>query len=501
MTTEVMRHGAGLSSVPGSLRTLVVGAGEAGKALARDLQHVPDFGLTPIGFLDDDPAKTQVRHLPVLGTLTDLLQVCTAHRVDVVVLAIPGLPEAEVQRLATTAARVGASVRRLPSFVRLLQRDVVGTDLRSLDVATLIGRNEVHVASPEAASIIRDRVVLVTGAGGSIGSELCRQVNGFGPARLVMLDHDESNLHRLQLELHGEAFLDSHDVVVADIRDAGRMRQVMEAFRPQVVFHAAALKHLPMLEEHPCEGVKSNVQGTDNVLCAAVDCDVERFVVISTDKAADPTSVLGATKALAELVVKAHTGGRTVVSAVRFGNVLGSRGSLLPVLVAQMANGREVTVTHPDVTRYFMTIEEAVGLVLESAYLTTGGETFVLDMGAPVRIVDLVASFARQLEVPDVGIRFTGLRPGEKLHEALFSESEECFPTSHPRIFAARAVRPCGDFERHLHWLYEAAGRNAADEVRRRMVAALPDFRPDGDDSARAPAAIPSTWAPYPDDY
>ncbi|MGO4600505.1 polysaccharide biosynthesis protein [Terrabacter sp. 2YAF2] len=497
MTSEVgTRPGIG-SSVPDvGLRTLIVGAGAAGKALARDLQRVEDFGLCPVGFLDDDVTKRRVRHLPVLGRLSDVLKVATAARIDVVVLAIPGLPEAEVTRLATAAARVGASVRRLPSFIAMLQRDVVGTDLRSLDVANLIGRSEMHVASPEVAEIITGRTVLVTGAGGSIGSELCRQVNGFAPSRLVMLDHDESNLHRLQLELRGEAFLEAHDAVVADIRDAERMRQVMGYYQPDVVFHAAALKHLPMLEQHPCEGVKSNVQGTENVLVAAVEAGVERFVAISTDKAADPTSVLGATKALAEQVVKKHAGGRTVVSAVRFGNVLGSRGSLLPVLVSQMAAGRDVTVTHPDVTRYFMTIEEAVGLVLEAAHLTTGSETFVLDMGSPVKIVDLVANFARQLDVRDVRIRFTGLRPGEKLHESLFSDDEDCVPTSHPRIFSADAVPVHEDFDLLMLSLYDAAGRNAADEVRRTLRAALPIYRPEP-----VAAVAMQTSAPYPDDY
>ena len=497
MTSEVMTSPWGERTMPRTgLRTLIVGAGAAGKALARDLHRVHEFGLQPVGFLDDDLTKRSVRHLPVLGGLSDVLRVATEESIDVVVLAIPGLPEAEVARLATAAARVGASVRRLPSFIALLQRDVVGTDMRSLDVSRLIGRSELHVASPEVAEIIEGKTVLVTGAGGSIGSELCRQVNGFGPSRLVMLDHDESNLHRLQLELRGEAFLDSQDAVVADIRDAERMCQVMGQYRPSVVFHAAALKHLPMLEQHPCEGVKSNVQGTDNVLRAAVTSGVERFVVISTDKAADPTSVLGATKALAEQVVKAHAGGRTIVSAVRFGNVLGSRGSLLPVLVAQMAAGRELTVTHPDVTRYFMTIEEAVGLVLEAAHLTTGFETFVLDMGEPVRIVDLVANFARQLDVPDVRIRFTGLRPGEKLHEALFSETEECLPTVHPRIFGAHASPAPADFDALMAALYDAARRNAAEEVRCRLSEALPGYRPDP-----VGALDVVTPAPYPDDY
>lgn len=483
-------------SMQRGLRTLIVGAGQAGRALARDLERAEDFGLAPIGFLDDDPNRRVVRHLPVLGTLADLLSVATVQRVDVVLLAIPGLPAQEVRKLAMTAARAGASVRHLPSFIAMLQRDVVGTDLRSLEVGSLIGRPEMHVVSPEVQRIIAGARVLVTGAGGSIGSELCRQVSAFGPERLVMLDHDESNLHRLQLELTGEALLDSDDLIVADIRDAGRMHQVMAEARPDIVFHAAALKHLPMLERHPCEGVKSNVVGTSNVVRAAVDAGVGRFVLISTDKAADPTSVLGATKRLAEQVVKSAAGEGTVVSAVRFGNVLGSRGSLLAILGEQLRNNEPITVTHPDVTRFFMTIEEAVGLVLEAAHLATGGETFVLDMGEPVRIVDLVANYARQLMLTHAEIRFTGLRPGEKLHETLFSVTEQRRPTAHPRIFSTVSDLECEiDLDEVLAPLVDASSRNAAGDVKQLLGKILDTYT-----VAPAPegALIPAL---YPDDY
>ena len=477
------------------LRTLIVGAGEAGRALARDLEKVSEFGLAPIGFLDDDTSKRVVRRLPVLGTLADLLAVATVQRVDVVLLAIPGLPAAEVRRLATAAARVGASVRHLPSFIALLQRDVVGTDLRSLEIGSLIGRPEMHVVSAEVQEIINGARVLVTGAGGSIGSELCRQVSGFVPERLIMLDHDESNLHRLQLELTGEAMLDSDDLVVADIRDARRMHQVMADTRPDIVFHAAALKHLPMLERHPCEGVKSNVIGTLNVLTAAVDAGVARFVLISTDKAADPTSVLGATKQLAEQAVKWASTEDTIVSAVRFGNVLGSRGSLLSILAEQARNGEPITVTHPDVTRFFMTIEEAVGLVLEAAHLAVGGETYVLDMGEPVRIVELVSNYARQLELPDVEIRFTGLRSGEKLHESLFSTTEQPLPTAHARIFSTLSCPVAPDFGAGLQRLFEASSLNATDEVKSALGALLGTY------AQAAPGPALAFPAPYPDDY
>jgi FlaA1/EpsC-like NDP-sugar epimerase len=489
------REGGFLPTTQPGLRTLIVGAGEAGRTLARDLQRVDSFGLAPIGFLDDDPGKHGGLGLPVLGVLDDLLDVAVEERVEVVVLAIPGLSWAEVRRLGAIAARVGASVRHLPSFVALLQRDVVGTDMRALQVGSLIGRTEMHVVSAAVVETLRGKRVLVTGAGGSIGSELCRQVHGFEPSQLVMLDHDESNLHRLQLELWGEAFLDTEDVVVADIRDAGRMDQIMRDYRPQVVFHAAALKHLPMLERYPCEGVKSNVRGTENVLRAAEAHGVEKFVLISTDKAADPTSVLGATKQLAEMVVKAARGGPTVVSAVRFGNVLGSRGSLLTVLAEQMGNGEAVTITHPDMTRYFMTIEEAVGLVLEAARLATGGETFVLDMGEPVRIVDLVANFARELHLPWVDIRYTGLRPGEKLSEALFSESEERLPTNHPRIYSTSAGGLAPEFADLLTDLYEAAQQNRPEDVSAFLMKLVPSYVL----AERAPGR--SAGAPYPDDY
>ncbi|MFD8305488.1 DegT/DnrJ/EryC1/StrS family aminotransferase [Streptomyces sp. NPDC059690] len=487
---------------PGGLRTLVVGAGEAGRALARDLARTPEFGLDPVGFLDDDPAKHRTRtngDLPVLGELDDTGTTVLEHRIEAVVVAIPGLRPARFRRVARAAEAAGASVRYLPSFTAALRRDVVGSDMRSLDVHELIGRAEVHVVSPEARSTVTGRRVLVTGAGGSIGSELCHQVRAFGPSRLYLLDHDESNLHRLQLELYGDA-LRCDDIVISDIRDRPRIDQVFRELRPEVVFHAAAHKHLPLLELHPGEGVKTNVRGTENLVRAAAAVGTARFVLISTDKAADPVSVLGATKRLAELVVQnsqqdAPPG--TVFSAVRFGNVLGSRGSLLSVVAEQLGTGSPVTVTHPDVTRFFMTVEEAVGLVLEAARMAHGGEVFVLDMSGPVRIVDLVRKFARSVHVPDVDIRFTGLRPGEKLNETLFCAQEKHTATTHPRILAATPVAHPPALARRLPALYAAAERNDADEVRRALAGLLPGF------PAAEPAELTRTALsePYPDDF
>jgi FlaA1/EpsC-like NDP-sugar epimerase len=480
------------------LRTIVVGAGEAGLALARDLHRVSSFGLDPVGFLDDDNAKRGRRFggRRVLGTLADLEDVLESKRIDVVVVAIPSMPTHQVKQLGLRAAAQGVTVLHLPPFLSALQRQIAGTDMRALQVGPLIGRPERHVVSRGAAEAVAGRRVLITGAGGSIGSELCRQVYGFGPAELIMLDHDESNLHRTQLELWGEALLDTESTVVADIRDGERIHQLFRDHRPQIIFHAAALKHLPVLERHPCEGVKSNVRGTENLVEAAIAHDVERFVLISTDKAANPASVLGATKRLAELVLEAHHGSDTVLTAVRFGNVLGSRGSLLHVVRDQLASGSEVTVTHPDVNRFFMTIEEAVGLVLEAARMADGSSTYVLDMGEPVRIVDLVRNFATLLNIRDVRFKYTGLRPGEKLTEELFGREEEALPTDHPRISMTRPPHACPGFRAGLRELYDAASHNRPDEVFRHLRRLVPEYTP-------APGLMSTcaAGAPYPDDF
>jgi FlaA1/EpsC-like NDP-sugar epimerase len=477
------------------LRTIVIGAGEAGLALARDLHRVSSFGLEPVGFLDDDLAKQGRRYggRRVLGTLADLEPVLDRNRIDVVVVAIPSMPSHQVRQLGRRAAALGATVLHLPPFLAALQREIAGTDMRALQVGPLIGRPEMHVVSRHVGDAIAGKRVLVTGAGGSIGSELCRQVYGFAPEQLVMLDHDESNLHRTQLELWGEALLDTDSTVVADIRDSERLFQLFRDHRPQIVFHAAALKHLPMLERHPCEGVKSNVRGTQNLVEAAVAHDVERLVLISTDKAANPTSVLGATKRLAELVLDAQQPAATVLTAVRFGNVLGSRGSLLHVVRDQLASGSPVTVTHPDVSRFFMTIEEAVGLVLEAMRMSDGSATYVLDMGRPVRIVDLVRNFAALLNVREVDFKYTGLRPGEKLTEELFGVGEEALPTAHPRISMTRPPVVVAGFRAGLHELYDAAEHNRPDEVFRHLRQLVPEYSP-------TPGLV-SAGAPYPDDY
>lgn len=477
------------------LATLVVGAGSAARTLVRDLRDCPDYGLWPVGLLDDDPGVRSVHGVAVLGTLADMRQTVRERRIAAVVIAIPSLPPATLSRLIRDAADTGAYVCYLPSFLSAMERDARAADMRRVSYRELLGRPERLVPDPSVRAVLAGARVLVTGAGGSIGQELCRQVRSHDPASLHMLDHDESNMHTLQLALYGKALLDSPESIIADIRDELRIQQVFRAVRPDVVFHAAAHKHLPLLECHPCEGVKSNVLGTRNVVHAALASGTSRLVLISTDKAAEPRSILGATKRVAEMIVKANACGDTRVCSVRFGNVLGSRGSLLAVVAEQVERGEPVTVTDPEVTRFFMTVEEAVGLVLSAAPMAEYGETFVLDMGEPVRIVDLVRRYAECLRVPDVQIQFTGLRPGEKLHEQLFSEDEERLPTVSPGIWATRPHRLPDDFAASLDKLRSAAADGNDQLVKALLAGLVPGYQPAGHASSLTAAS------PYPDEF
>ncbi len=424
-------------------RALIVGAGDAGVWLVRDLLHNPESPYLPVGFIDDDPRKKHFRvsYVRVLGAVGDLCRLIREERITRVLVAAPTAGSGLFRRVSDQVAGTDAKIKVLPPLAELIGEVVGVRDLRDLDMADLLGRHQVQTDLSEVAGYLAGKRVLVTGAGGSIGSELCRQIHRLGPARLGMLDRDESALHALQLSIDGKGLLSTRDLILADIRDPGRLGCVFEEFRPEVVFHAAALKHLPMLQMYPEEGCKTNVIGTWNVLSAAGAVGVGVFVNISTDKAADPTSVLGSTKRSAEhLTAQAALdySGRYV--SVRFGNVLGSRGSVLTAFAEQVRRGGPVTVTDRDVTRYFMTISEAVQLVLQAGALGGTGEVMVLDMGVPVRIVDvaeqLIAMSGRR-----IAIEYTGLRPGEKLHEVLASASEALRPTAH-RLISHVPVAP-----------------------------------------------------------
>lgn len=418
----------------GGIRAVIVGAGEAGTRLARDLQLEPDRPYDPVAFVDDDLRKRHFRigSTKVLGTVADLERIIETEGIERVLIAAPSAGSDLVRRVGAIASNRGVKAKALPTLSELASDDVGFRDLRDLELADFLGRRQVQTDLSTVSHYLTGRRVLVTGAGGSIGSELCRQIQAFGPASLMMLDRDESALHALQLSLDGRGQLNTRDLILADIRDADCLAELFQERRPEVVFHAAALKHLSMLQMYPDEAMKTNVRGTQNVLEASASSGVDVFINISTDKAANPSSVLGESKRIAERVTAGFRDQGRYVS-VRFGNVLGSRGSVLTAFAEQIQAGGPITVTDPDVTRFFMTIGEAVQLVLQAGAIGTSGDVLILDMGEPVRIMDV----ARQLmEIADkrVEIVITGLRPGEKLHEVLQGHGEALAPTGHPSI-------------------------------------------------------------------
>ncbi|MCP4227585.1 MAG: polysaccharide biosynthesis protein [Actinomycetia bacterium] len=418
---------------PGTKRVIVFGAGDGGDQIIRAILRDPNSEFIPVAVLDDHKARRAILGVPALGTRADLLSVAARERADLLLIAIPSADSKLIAELDEIGRAAGLEVRVLPSTSELLGMLQV-TDIRELTEADILGRAEVVVDLEMIGEFVWGRRVLVTGAGGSIGSELSRQLRELSPASLFMLDRDESALHALQLSMEGRALLDNPNLLVADIRDEERMNELFAVHQFDIVFHTAALKHLTLLEQHPSEGIKTNVSGSANLLDAAMRHGVSEFVNISTDKAADPTSVLGATKLLAERLtsIAAKESGLRYLS-VRFGNVLGSRGSVLPTFREQIAKGGPVTVTDPDVTRFFMTIPEAVRLVLQAGAIGRAGEIMILDMGEPVRIFDVAKRLIEQ-SGKNVEIRFTGLRKGEKMHEVLVANAEIGATREHDRI-------------------------------------------------------------------
>ena len=421
----------------GERRAVIMGAGDAGRRLMRNLVADPSSGIVPVALLDDDKSKARLRveGVRVRGTREQLREVAEKYGADLLVLALPNADAALLRELAARADDAGIEVLSLPPLKEIMGGRPTSRDLRDLDVADLLGRRPIELDTTAIAEQISGRSVLVTGAGGSIGSELCRQIARFGPSKLYLLDRDESGLQSTQMSLTGSGLLDTDEVVLADIRDPEALRVVFESTRPEIVFHAAALKHLPLLESFPLEAWKSNVIGTLNVLTAAAAAGVGTFVNISTDKAANPTCMLGYSKRMAERITAdfAHCEPGRYVS-VRFGNVLGSRGSVIHAFTAQIQRGGPVTVTHPDVERYFMLIPEACQLVLEAAAIGSDGEVMVLEMGEQVKIVEVAQTLIRMSGRRDIDIVYTGLRPGEKLAEELFSHREARRGTTHPLV-------------------------------------------------------------------
>lgn len=445
--------------------TLVFGAGMLGELIVRRMQFDCDSPYRPVGFLDDDPAlrRRLVRGVPVLGALQDLPTAAERTGATELIVAVSAADNHLIRAVADVAVPANVNVRVLPQLSQQFVEAVGLQDLRSLSIEDLIGREPVDTAVDTAAEYITGKRVLVTGAGGSIGSELCRQIVRYGPAELIMLDRDETALQEVQLGTVGHGLLDTKDVVLADIRDADALMRIFLDRRPEVVYHAAALKHLPMLEQYPREAWKSNVLGTLNVLEAARAAEVGVFINISTDKAANPTSMLGHSKRVAEKLTSwmAQQTGRPYLS-VRFGNVIGSRGSMLPTFRRLIEQGGPVTVTHPEVTRYFMTIPEASHLVIQAGAIGRPGEVMILDMGEPVKILD-IAQRMIAMSGKDVAITFTGLRHGEKLHEELIGHGESDDRPFHPKISHARVDSLSPDRLDYQEWLRRAHGPQPAE--------------------------------------
>ncbi|MBI4759639.1 MAG: polysaccharide biosynthesis protein [Chloroflexota bacterium] len=424
-----------------SKRALIIGAGDAGALVVRELQRTSQLNLIPIGFLDDDPAKQQhvIHGVTVIGTVSDLPAAIEQHDIDEVIIAIPSAPGQLVRMVNDVCRLKGIPSRTMPGIYELIGGRVSVSRLREVDITDLLRREPVRVNDEAVGAALAGKRILVTGAGGSIGRELCRQIARRSPAELVLLGHGENSIFEILLELQNDYPALKLHPVIADIRNAERLDQVFTAHQPHIVFHAAAHKHVPLMEINVTEAVTNNVLGTRVVVQTALAHHTERFVLISTDKAVRPSSVYGATKRLAELIVlDAARTARRAFTVVRFGNVLGSRGSIIPIFKQQIASGGPVTITHPDMYRYFMTIPEAVYLVLQAASMENGGETFVLNMGAPVRILDLAEDLIRLSGLEphrDIEIAYTGIRPGEKLTEELWEEGTPLAPTLHPDIF------------------------------------------------------------------
>ncbi len=427
---------------------LVIGAGSGGQMVVRELQLNPNLGSTAIGFIDDDPRKRGMRMLglKVLGSTKEIARILDETKPAEVVIAIPSAPGTLRAKVVAACREREIRVRTLPTVFELLRGGVqLNRQLREVRVEDVLGRDPIVRELDRVGAYLRDRIVLVTGAGGSIGSELCRQIAQVDPKLLVLLDHAEDNLFQIDREMVEERHFTNVESVLADCKEPHRMLEVMQRFKPDVVFHAAAYKHVPLMEANPLEAVRNNAIATRITAETAAASDVERFVLISTDKAVNPATVMGASKAMAEWIVEAagnaHPGTR--FASVRFGNVLASSGSVVPIFRRQIERGGPVTVTHPEMTRYFMTIPEAVQMVIRAGDIGAGkGEVFVLDMGEPVKIVDLAHNMIRLAGYEpekDIALEFTQPRPGEKLHEELFDDAEQPQPTAARRI--NRAVR------------------------------------------------------------
>jgi FlaA1/EpsC-like NDP-sugar epimerase len=457
---------------------LIAGAGVAGSMVAKELRMNSQVGLNPVGYLDDDPRKhgMRIQGIPVVGKLADLPIALKEYNIEQVIIAMPTAPGRVVKDLVQACTLAGVVGRTIPGVFEIASGIAKVSELRDIQIEDLLRRGIIRSDPQEVAHLVHNKRVMVTGAGGSIGSELCRQIGLCNPAEIVLLGHGENSIFKIATELTKRLPASSVPPVIADIRDKERMETIFAAHRPEIIFHAAAHKHVGLMQTNVAEAITNNVLGTRNLVELSAEYGVERFVMISSDKAVNPTSMMGVTKRIAELIVHdaAMATGKPFVS-VRFGNVLGSRGSVVPIFKSQIAIGGPVTVSHPDVTRYFMTIPEAVQLVLHAGALGTGGEVFLLDMGEPIRIVDLAKDVIRLsglTEGRDIDIVFTGLKPGEKLHEELFQDHERPVRSKHDKIFVCpnglgdtKSPRSAGSAEGEGDMVFRQAVQDLVDQI------------------------------------
>ncbi len=491
----------GSGSTHRAVRTLVVGADPTGVHLIQEMRRTlaGSENLVPVGFIDDDPRLTGglVEGVKVRGTIADLPRVIAEARAEMVIVSDSEMPAKVVREIARFCSEAGVRIKTLPGLSDLLHGRTALSQMRDVRIEDLLGRQPVQLNLGELAEFLRGRRVMVTGAGGSIGSELARQVAGFEPAELVLLDHAENGLYFLHHEIAAQRPGLVLHPVVADIKDEAGVSLAFDRFRPHLVFHAAAHKHVPLLEANPREAVLNNILGTRNLVAASDRIGVDKFVLISTDKAVNPTSVMGASKRVCEMILQSRSRqSRTGFVAVRFGNVLGSDGSVIPLFQKQIARGGPITVTHPEARRYFMTIPEAVRLVLQSAVIGKGGEVLLLDMGEQVRIVDLARQLIRMSgmrEGDDIEIRFTGLRPGEKLYEELHSDAERTRMTRHERILVWDLdAKEESVLHEEVNGLIAEARHGDAESIKRQLHRLVPEYlEPELSAQAEPPVALP----------
>ncbi|MDI6732233.1 MAG: nucleoside-diphosphate sugar epimerase/dehydratase [Candidatus Margulisbacteria bacterium] len=459
-------------------KVLIIGAGDAGEMIAREMLKLPQLGYNPIGFIDDDLTKKgeYIHSLPILGVAESMPSIIKENAIEEVIIAIPSATGKEIRRFVELCEKSEVTFRIVPGVFELIDGSVHVSQIRNVQIEDLLGREPVSVDLKEIAGYLADAVILVTGAGGSIGAEICRQVTMFQPKELILFGRGENSIFNIELELRKQYPFLEMKVMIGDIRDNSKVNYIFDKYHPTVVFHAAAHKHVALMEANPDEAILNNILGTKNLINAADHYGVKIFVNISTDKAVNPTSIMGASKRIIEMLLqaKAHAGNATKFVSVRFGNVLDSRGSVVPIFKQQILAGGPVTVTHPEVKRYFMTIPEAVQLVIQAGAMGCGGEIFILDMGEPVKIIDLAKDLIKLsgLEVgEDIEIKIIGLRPGEKLFEEILTPAEGTSATKHKKIFVAKPAASSYDkLSEEIATLLNLAEKRQLDQIKSKIM-------------------------------